>query len=314
MFLYFLKRVLGIFPILIVISFAVFMIINLIPGDPASIIAGPSASAEQVAALSMKFGLDKPLLTRYFIWLQHLLRGDLGVTVISGKPVLILLAERIPATLELALVATLLSVLIALPLGILSALRPNRVVDSLGTAFSALFFALPPFWLAILFMLLFCVFWPLLPPSGRPSFSDSPWLHLQSLWLPALTLALGMAAISVRYVRSALLEALGQEYVLAARAKGLPESVVLRRHALRNALIAVVTILGLQLGDLLGGTLIIESLFAWPGVGRLVIQAIAWRDYGLLQAAVLYLLLAFMLVTLVVDLLTGLLDPRVRYR
>ncbi len=172
MFIYFSKRVLGVFPTLIIVSFAVFMIINLIPGDPASIIAGPSASAEQVAALSIKFGLDKPLLTRYFIWLQHLLHGDLGATVISGKPVLALLLERIPATLELALVATLLSVLIALPLGILSALHPNRLIDSVGTFFSALFFAVPPFWLAILFMLLFCVIWPLVPPSGRPAFTD----------------------------------------------------------------------------------------------------------------------------------------------
>jgi peptide/nickel transport system permease protein len=313
MLLYLARRIIGIFPTLLIVSFAVFMIIHIIPGDPAVIIAGPGASAEQVAALSIKFGLDKPLLVRYGIWLLRVLHGDLGGTVLSGKPVLALLSERIPATLELALAATLLSILIALPLGILSALRPNRLIDTLGTLFSALFFAVPPFWLAILFMLLFCVLWPWLPPSGRPSFVDSPWLHLQALWLPTLTLALGMAAISVRYVRSALLEVLSQEYVLAARAKGLPESVVLRRYGLRNALIAVVTILGLQLGDLLGGTLIIESLFAWPGVGRLVIQAIAWRDYGLLQAAVLYLLLAFMLVTLVVDVLNGLLDPRVRY-
>lgn len=236
------------------------------------------------------------------------------MTVISGKPVLTLLLERIPATLELALVATALSVLIALPPGILgtapqsggrfprhgflrAVLRAATVL--VGHSVHA----------AVLRDLAFGT------PFRTPIVHRFPLVASPIVVVAGATLALGMASISVRYVRSALLEVLGQEYVLAARAKGLPESVVLRRYALRNALIAVVTILGLQLGDLLGGTLIIESLFAWPGVGRLVIQAIAWRDYfGLLQAAVLYLLLAFMLVTLVVDLLTGLLDPRVRYR
>jgi peptide/nickel transport system permease protein len=291
----------------------IFSIIHLIPGNPAQIIAGPNATPEQLAALEVRLGLDQPLWRHYLIWLGNVLRGDLGVSYINKYPVVEMIAQRIPATVELALVSMLIGVVIALPLGVAAALRPGSALDFAVTTFSALSFAMPSFFLLILLILLFSQELRLLPPSGRPDFWEDPWLYSQSIFLPALTLGIGVAAKLVRYLRSALLEVLDQDYVRTARAKGLRGRLVLLRHALPNALIPVVTILGLQLGDLLSGAIIIESIYAWPGVGRLTIQAIGWRDYALLQATVLFIVFAFLVVNLITDLTYGLLDPRIRY-
>jgi peptide/nickel transport system permease protein len=291
----------------------IFSIIHLIPGNPAQIIAGPNATPEQLAALEVRLGLDQPLWRQYLIWLGNVLRGDLGVSYINKYPVVEMIAQRIPATVELALVSRLIGVVIALPLGVAAALRPGSALDFAVTTFSALSFAMPSFFLLILLILLFSQELRLLPPSGRPDFWEDPWLYSQSIFLPALTLGIGVAAKLVRYLRSALLEVLDQDYVRTARAKGLRGRLVLLRHALPNALIPVVTILGLQLGDLLSGAIIIESIYAWPGVGRLTIQAIGWRDYALLQATVLFIVFAFLVVNLITDLTYGLLDPRIRY-
>jgi peptide/nickel transport system permease protein len=291
----------------------IFSIIHLIPGNPAQIIAGPNATPEQLAALEVRLGLDQPLWRQYLIWLGNVLRGDLGVSYINKYPVVEMIAQRIPATVELALVSMLIGVVIALPLGVAAALRPGSALDFAVTTFSALSFAMPSFFLLILLILLFSQELRLLPPSGRPDFWEDPWLYSQSIFLPALTLGIGVAAKLVRYLRSALLEVLDQDYVRTARAKGLRGRLVLLRHALPNALIPVVTILGLQLGDLLSGAIIIESIYAWPGVGRLTIQAIGWRDYALLQATVLFIVFAFLVVNLITDLTYGLLDPRIRY-
>ncbi len=300
-------------PVMLLVSIAVFSIIHLIPGSPAENIAGPSADEAQVAALRIKMGLDKPLYQQYLIWMGDILSGDLGESFINGYPVGKLMLQRIPATLELALAAAIIGVLIAFPLGILAALRPGSVFDLLCTAFSALSFAVPGFVLLILFILIFSVQLKMLPPSGRPSFLEDPVLHMKSLILPALTLGIGVAAKLMRYLRSSLLEVLDQDYVRTARSKGLAATVVVTKHSVPNALIPVVTILGLQLGDLLSGAIIVETIYAWPGIGRLTIQAINNRDYSILQANVLFIVLAFLMVNLLADLTYGWLDPRIRY-
>lgn len=300
-------------PALLIVSVAVFLIVHLIPGDPAKIIAGPNATDEQLAALTRRLGLDQPLWAQYVTWLRNVLTGNMGYSFINNYPVNKMIALRVPATLELALVSAVIAVLISFPLGIVSALRPGSIVDFVSTLFSALSFAVPGFWLAILLILLFSLRFHLLPPSGRPEFSEQPAEHLRSLVMPAFTLGLGIAAKLTRYLRSSMLDVLDQDYVRTARAKGLQERVVTVRHVLRNALIPVVTVLGLQTGDLLSGAIIVESVFAWPGVGRLTVQAIGWRDYSLLQADVLYIVLAFMLINLLTDLAYGFIDPRIRY-
>ena len=309
---YTIKRLLQMFPALFLISFAVFMIINLIPGDPATILAGANASEALLDALTEKFGLNKPLLTRYFLWLKNLITGDLGVAVISGQNVLTIIQSRLGATVELTIIATIVSIIIALPVGVLSAIKPHGMIDRMATGFSAILFAVPGFWLGILFILLFSLVLRVLPASGRVEFALDPVGHIRSLVLPVLTISLGMAARTVRYLRSSLMDVLSQDYIVTARARGVPEKKLTYRHALRNALIPVITVVGLQMGDLFGGALIIEQIFAWPGIGRLTLQAISWRDYNLLQATVLYTVLIFMLINLTVDIVNAFADPRIR--
>lgn len=310
---YALRRLWQIVPVMFLVSIAVFSIIHFIPGNPAQIIAGPNATPEQVAALEARLGLDQPVYLQYGIWVGNLISGDLGVSYINKMPVLDIIKRRIPATVELALAAGLIAVIIALPLGIMAAVRPGSAFDLGVTTFSALSFAMPGFFLLILLIMLFTQELRWLPPSGRPNLWEEPGLYLRSILMPAFTLGIGMAAKLVRYLRSSLLEVLDQDYVRTARAKGLRDRLVLMRHTLPNALIPVVTVFGLQLGDLLSGAIIIESIYAWPGVGRLTIQAIEWRDYALLQANVLFIVLAFLIVNLATDLTYGLLDPRIRF-
>ncbi len=310
---YALRRLIQMIPVLIIVSILIFAIIHLIPGNPAEIMAGPNATDEQLAALNHQYGLDQPLWTQYFIWLKNVFSGNLGTSFINGFPVGKLILQRIPATVELALAAAIIGLLISFPLGIISALKPGSFIDFFTTLFSALSFAVPSFWLAILLILLFSLHFKLLPPSGRPVFSEDPVGHLKSLIMPALTLGIAMAAKLTRYLRSSMLDVLNQDYTRTARAKGLSESTVVIRHAIRNALIPVVTVFGLQVGDLLSGAIIVESIFAWPGVGRLTIQAIGWRDYSILQASVMFIVLAFLMVNLLTDLTYGLINPRIRY-
>ena len=310
---YALRRLWQLVPVMFLVSVAVFSIIHFIPGNPAQIIAGPNATPEQLASLETRLGLDQPIYLQYGIWLRNLVSGDLGVSYINKMPVLDIIKRRIPATVELALASAVIALIIALPLGIGAALRPGSLFDLVVTTFSALSFAIPGFFLLILLIVLFSQQLRLLPPSGRPDIWEQPGLYFRSILMPAFTLGIGVAAKLVRYLRSSLLEVLDQDYVRTARAKGLREGLVLVQHALPNALIPVVTVFGLQLGDLLSGAIIIESIYAWPGVGRLTIQAIEWRDYSLLQANVLFIVLAFMMVNLVTDLTYGLLDPRIRF-
>lgn len=310
---YALRRIWQLIPVLLLVSSAVFSIIHLIPGDPAQIIAGPNATDAQLAALRRHFGLDQPLWTQYFVWLRNVISGDLGNSYTNNYPIAALIGQRIPATVELAFSALLIGMLISFPVGIWAAVRPGSPVDLLATFFSAIGAALPAYYLLILLIMVFSVQWPLLPPSGRPNFAEDPWLHLRSLLMPALTLGIGVAAALVRYLRTSLLEVMNQDYLRVAKSKGIHTRLVLVRHAFPNALIPVITVLGLQLGELLSGAIIIESIYAWPGVGRLTIQAIERRDYLLLQANVLFIVLVFLVVNLATDLAYGWLDPRIRH-
>jgi ABC-type dipeptide/oligopeptide/nickel transport system permease component len=309
---YILRRVLLALPTLVLASATIFLILHLIPGDPAVIVAGADATPAQVAAVRKDLGLDKPLVVQYGIWVGHVLRGNFGNSLIGKYPVWDQIRRAWPATLELTIGALVLALMIAVPLGILAALHPRSSLDRAISAFNAFAIGIPNFLLGILLILTFSLHLTHLPVSGRVPITEDPGAGLKTLILPAVTLSVGIAAVLTRFIRSALLEVLGEDYVRTARAKGLPGGAVIRRHALRNALIPVITVLGIQIGRLLGGAVIVEAVFAWPGMGRLTVQAILTRDYPIVQAALLLFVTAFIVVNLIVDIAYGVLDPRVR--
>jgi peptide/nickel transport system permease protein len=307
-----LTRIVSTIPVLLGIAVISFFLIRLVPGDVVNIMMGDEFRDPQLEQeLRRVFGLDQPLLLQFGDWFGALLRGDLGHSLRSGEPVVSEILNRFPVTLELTVAALLVSVAIALPLGVLSATRRNGILDSVARVLSLVGLSLPNFWLGILLIMFFAVFLRVLPSGGYSPF-DLAWNHFRFLVLPAITLGASMAAVTMRMTRSALLEVLGLDYVRTARAKGLSERSVVTRHALRNSLIPVVTVLGIQMGSLLGGTLVIEQVFSWPGLGSLVIEAIYQRDYPLLQGLTVFLALFFVLSSLLVDMLYLYLDPRLR--
>lgn len=295
------------------VSLIVFAIIHLVPGDPIRTALGTRFDPEIYEALRVRNGLDQPILTQYFTWLGNALTGDLGVSFRSGRPVTELVLERLPATISLALAALLIALIVALPLGILSAIRQGTALDDVATAVSQVGVSVPDFWAGIMYILLFSLTLSWLPPSGFVPFSDSPIDFFRHLILPALSVGLVSGAIIFRFVRSSVLEALNQDYVRTARAKGLSQRKVILGHVLPNAWIPIVTVVGLQLGFLLGGVVVVETIFAWPGLGRLALLAVQDRDFPVLQGAVLYIALIFLLISLIVDILYGFLDPRIRH-
>lgn len=309
---YIVRRIATTIPTLVFASLAIFLLLRLIPGDPAIVIAGSDASPEQVAAVREELGLNRPLPVQYGVWLGRALRGDFGESLIGRYEVGEQIARAYPATVELSVAGLAIAILIALPLGLLAALHPRSWLDRAVSSFTALALGIPNFWLGILLLLLFTLRFPILPPGGREPLLANPMEGLRFLLLPALTLGIGIAAVLTRFIRSALLEVLVEDYVRTARAKGIREAVVVRRHALRNALIPVITVLGIQVGRLLGGAVLVEAVFAWPGMGRLAVQAIVSRDYIVVQAALLLLVAAFIVVNLIVDIAYGFLDPRTR--
>src|SRR5262245_22389936 len=300
------RRLVQTIPTLIVISVLTFLLVRLIPGDPAILIAGEDAAPEALAGIRERLGLDRPLAEQYLIYLGDVLRADLGRSIRSKQPVSQEITARIPATLELAVAAGLLFTGLGTGLGVAAAIWRNRWPDHVIRVVSLLGVSTPSFWLGVVLILVFSVHLRLLPVSGRGS--------LAFLVLPAVTVALDGVALLARLVRASLLEVLGQDYVRTARAKGLMEVTVVLRHALRNALIPALTVLGLEFGRLLGGVVVVESVFGWPGFGRLLISAIQTRDYPVVQSAILLFAMALITVNLVVDLCVGVLDPRVRYR
>ncbi len=306
------QRIAQAVPVVLLSTVAVFLLMRLIPGDPAQILAGPDATPEVIAAIRQDMGLDRPLPVQYFFWLSRVARGDLGNSILSKLPISTLIMQRVPATLELAFAALVLTVVIALPTGIVAAVRNGSAVDWLISGVNGLAIAVPGFWLGILGIILFALVLGWLPPGGRGDFSRDPVQALKFLILPAFTLSMVTSASLSRLVKSSMLEVMYEDYVRTAQAKGLSNASVVVRHALRNALVPVVTVLGLQFGRLLGGAVIIESVFAWPGVGRMILDAIGNRDYLVVQAALLLLVIMYILVNLVTDIAYGFLDPRIR--
>ena len=310
---YLIRRLATMVPVLVVVSVVVFSIIHLTPGDPVAIMLREDADPAAAAALRKVLGLDRPLPIQYLTWVGRAARGELGRSIRTNQPVAEAILERLPVTLSLAGASTLLALAVALPAGILSAVRRNSVADVTGTLAALSGISMPNFWLATLLILLFSVKLGWLPPLGYVSPAKDFWAGLRSLILPSITLGTAMTAVVMRMTRSSLLEVLQLDFVRTARAKGLGGTVVLLRHALRNALIPVVTVVGLQAGALLGGAIITETIFALPGVGRLLVDAIFQRDFPIVQGVVLLLAVNFLLVNLLVDIAYGYLDPRIRY-
>ena len=302
---YIIRRLLLTVPTLIGVTLIVFSMVRLIPGDPAIAIAGEHASVEVVTAIRERLGLDRPFIVQYAIFLGNLLRGDLGRSAWTGRPVSTELWGRFRNTLELTGASILIALVVGVLAGIISATRQYSFFDYIAMVGAMMGVSIPIFWLGLMLMLLFAVFLGWLPAMGRGTIAH--------LVLPAVALSTGSAAIIARMTRSSMLEVFHQDYIRTARAKGVIERLVIFKHAMRNALVPVVTIVGLQFGALLGGAILTETVFAWPGMGRLIVEAIFARDYPLVQGGVLLAAAAFVLVNLVVDLLYSFIDPRIRY-
>jgi peptide/nickel transport system permease protein len=308
------RRLLATIPVLLLVTAGVFLLLHLTPGDPVDAMMAESVDAGAKESLRRELGLDRPIAVQYAAWMARLVRGDLGRSIRNGEPVIENVGRRLRPSLELALLAMGIAVLVAFPIAVVSAVRHNSGVDRAGTTFALFGICMPNFLLALLLIFVFGVTLRWLPISGYLDPLEEGWPALRSLVLPAVTLGLALAAVITRTLRSSLLEALAEDYVRTARAKGLSEWVVIRGHVLKNALIPVVTVLGLQLGTLIGGAVITEYVFALPGVGRLVVDAVFARDYPLVQGVILLIALGFIVSNLLVDLLYGWIDPRIRIR
>jgi peptide/nickel transport system permease protein len=311
---YVLRRLVQLLPVLLVGSFFIFLMLHAVPGGPVAAIVGENATSERIAAVTRELGLDQPLLAQYANWLGRALAGDLGLSLHSREPVLKLIGERLPATMQLAVFATIIGVLIGVPLAVVSAIRPGGWLDRMLSAFSALALGVPTFWLGILLILLFAVQLRLLPAaSAYHPFWSSPLMALQHTLLPSFTLGLYVSGIFARFLRASLITELRSDYVRTARSKGLDERVVIARHVMRNALLPFVTIVGLMLAGFIGGAVVTESVFTYPGIGRLLIQAISSRDYPLIQGCILIVLISYMAINLAIDVLYAYIDPRIDY-
>lgn len=305
MFRYFVMRLLGLVPTMFPVTVCVFFFVHLLPGDPAQLAAGPEADEETVRMVRERLGLDRPLPEQFVLFVKKTVTGDFGISIRSQRPVIDEVADRFGPTLLLTVAAMVWAVAFGLLIGVVSAVKRGRWPDRLGMAFAVSGISMPPFALGILLMEVFSVWLGWFPTVGAES-----WRHYV---LPSITLGAGVAAVMARFTRSALIEVLSEDYVRTARAKGLPARQVLSRHALRNALIPVVTMMGLQFGFLLGGSIVVEKVFNWPGMGRLLVDAVEMRDYPVMQSCVLLFSMEFLLINLAVDLLYGWLNPSIRY-
>jgi peptide/nickel transport system permease protein len=310
---YILQRLALAIVVILGVTFVVFMIMQIVPGDPARVVLGPYASDESVAGLRERLGLNQPFFVQYLTWLGKLFQGNFGDSLLTGQSVSAQLIGRLGPTLELTLASMLIGTIVAFPVGIISAIRPGSKIDIFASLFSQVGVSIPSFWFGIMLVLLFSLQLNLLPPSGYVPISENLIEWLRHLVLPALTAGLVSASIQTRFIRSAMLDVLSMNYVQTARAKGLSERKVIINHALRNAMINIVTILGLQITALFGGVVIVEIVFAWPGLGRLALNAVLERDYPVLQGTVFAVAAMVTLVNLIVDLLYFVLDPRIEY-
>lgn len=314
---YLAQRAVAFIPTLIGVSLLVFVAMRLIPGDAITANLGTEAgmlTETQRAALERYYGIDRPVVEQYFVWMGEAVQGNLGFSIRHGAPVLDLILARFPLTLQLAVMAVVIALAIGLPFGLLSAIRHNTLIDLLGRLFALVGLSVPNFLFGTLVIYVLSVYFGVLPNAGNyVSLTENPWLNIQQLFFPALTLGFAFAASVMRMTRSSMLEVLGEDYVRTARSKGLREGRIITRHALRNALIPVVTLVGVQMGYLLGGTFIVEQIFALPGLGRLTVNAISQREYALVQGATLFIAFNFVLINLAVDVLYAAIDPRISY-
>jgi len=312
---YIIRRILALIPVLLGVSFLVFLILYLAPGDPALIILGPKANATSLAQLRHDLGLDQPFLIQYFRWLWRVLQGDWGRSIQLKREVLPLILTRFQASAYLTLFGALLAILFGIPAGIISATHQYSLWDRVSMVGILIGFSMPVFWLGILLQIFFSVYLGILPVSGMQSPNQQGFPDLlRHLVLPSMALATGAAVIIARMTRSSMLEVMQQDYIRTARAKGQIERLVIYQHALRNALIPIVTVVGLQVGYLLGGDILVEIVFSWPGIGLLMMNGIMARDFPLVQGAILLVASSYVLINLIVDILYSYLDPRIHYQ
>jgi peptide/nickel transport system permease protein len=309
---YIVRRLLATIPVLFLVTVVVFSLINLVPGDPALVIAGGEADRAAIEAIRKQLGLDRPVVVRYVQWLTRLVQGDFGRSVRDGRPVLDVLLLKLPVTIELAVISLGVGWAIAVPAGVLAAWKQRTALDYTATTVALAGISIPNFWLGIMLIYLLAVHLRWLPPSGYVEPWVDPVRNLQLMIMPATVLGTALAALVMRLLRSSMLEVLGSEFIRTAHAKGLAERTVVLRHALKNAMIPVATVMGLQLGGLLGGAVVTETIFAVPGIGRLAIESIFTRDYPMVQGVVLISAVAVVFVNFAVDVLYSVLDPRIR--
>jgi len=312
-FQYVVRRIIFMIPVALLVCFMTFLIIHLVPGDPARVLLGEEATPQAVAALRQQLGLDKSVPEQFLIWLWALLHGDMGHSIIEHRPVLDAIMQRLPVTAELGISSFVLSLVVAFPLGIYAATHRNTWLDWLVNGLSLLGTAIPVFVLGLALIVVFAVNTHIFPPGGYTSFDEDPVQNLLSLVLPTITLVLGAVAVNMRQIRASMIEALSQDYVRTAWAKGLLPQKVYYLHALRNAVIPVVTLIGFQVAAILGGAFVVEVIFVWPGIGLLAVSSVQAKDYPVIQATVLFAALIYMFSNLLVDLSYAVLDPRIRF-
>ena len=308
-----LRRVVQLIPVLVFISAVVFFVFRIIPGDAVAVAMGEGADWESAESLRRQLGLDRPLVVQYLDWLGSALRGDLGFSLINRQSVLSLVLEKLPATLQLMALSMLLALAISLPVGILAALKRGTWVDQVTRVFALTGFCMPRYWLAVLLILFLAVQARWFPPAGYVGLQEDPLQSLHHAALPVLAIGLSLAAVQMRFLRSSLLEVISRDYIRTANAKGLRQRAVVLGHALKNSLIPFVTVVGLELGNLLGAQVVVEQIFAWPGLGWLMIQSIGQRDYAVVQGVVLVTATGVVVINLLVDVAYAYLDPRIRY-
>ena len=312
---YVVGRLLQSIPLLFIISLIAFAILHLAPGDPAALLYGTDISTEQLAQIRASWGLDEPIAVQYVKWLGNLMRGDLGRSFVDGRPALAVITERIPATLQLTLCGLLIALVLGLGVGIIAALRPHSTIGYISTFFSTLFYSLPNFWLALLLILVLSVWFRLLPSAGIESLRGPTGTldRLSHLAMPAFVISLREMGRLIRFTRASLLDVLGQDYIRTALAKGMTTRQMIIRHALRNALIPVVTLLGLSVPQILSGSIVVETVFAWPGMGRLLVESAFQRNYTVLMGEIVMVGLLVMVGNLLADISYAVIDPRIRY-
>lgn len=310
---YLIRRIIALIPVMFVVATVVFFLVHLIPGDPASVLLGPSATPSDIMKLRTQMGLDKPIYYQFVIWLSRIIQGNLGDSIFLGRSVTLAVLERVEPTLVLVVLSLIVAILIGIPAGVLAAVKPNRWLDKALMLFAILGVSIPTFWLGLNFIELFSVLLNWLPAAGYSPLSSGVWKTLRYMTLPALSLGFNQSALIARICRSSMLEVMQQDYIRTARSKGLPEHLVILKHALRNVMIPTITVIGTSFAVLIGGAVVTEIVFNIPGLGLLIISSVLRRDYPVIQGCVLFIAAAYVVINLIVDIVYTYIDPRIKY-